>query len=638
MAKKLTIQDMQQLAENRGGRCLSDVYVNAHSELLWQCAEGHEWMAVPNRIQQGAGCPKCSGNARLTIQEMHRLAESRGGKCLSGTYVNNSTPLLWQCREGHQWKATPGNIGAGHWCPTCAGKSKPSMHHIQRIANERGGKCLSHDYVNTSTLMEWQCFDGHQWKANWNSISQGTWCPTCSTGLGERICREYFSQLLGASFPKARPKWLVNKRGNRMELDGYCAALCIAFEYQGEQHYSTRVHFLHNIDFDLLRRQEDDALKSSLCAQRRITLIAVPQIPTRLPLDQVRGLIKEQLVAKGITLPQDFDSRDVDLNRAYRTSGSREALNYLREIAAKHGGKCLSDTYVNSQSKLLWQCAKGHQWKATPNAIQQGSWCPQCGGSVRRTLEGMQKIAAAKGGKCLSTAYLNGRTKLLWQCARGHHWKATPGHVVSGRWCPRCGASKRGLSRRLGLPAMQTIAASRGGRCLSDEYADNRTRLVWECAKGHQWKAMPDSVKSGTWCPECAGLAKKTIEDMKNLAAQRKGECLSGVYKNNRTKLLWQCQTGHQWQATPHHIMNGTWCPVCGHARGGPKRLSIEEMKAIAVSRGGRCLSDEYVNAHAHLFWRCQEGHQWKATPGHIKRGEWCPVCSKDKHREESTP
>jgi len=44
---------------------------------------------------------------KLTIKEMQEIAESRGGKCLSKEYVNNYTKLKWQCDEGHTWKATP---------------------------------------------------------------------------------------------------------------------------------------------------------------------------------------------------------------------------------------------------------------------------------------------------------------------------------------------------------------------------------------------------------------------------------------------------------------------------------------------------------------------------------------------------
>jgi len=215
MSKKLTIEAVQQLAESRGGRCLSDIYVDAHSELTWQCGRGHQWMATPTHIQRGRWCPKCGGSTILTIEEMQHLAESRQGKCLSDIYVNAQTPLIWQCAAGHRWKAAPSSVKTGSWCPTCARKSKPSMDDIQRLARERGGRLLSQNYTNEQTLLDWECIEGHQWKAAWNNIQQGQWCPRCSARLGERICREFFSQLLGDPFPKTRPQWLINKRGNR---------------------------------------------------------------------------------------------------------------------------------------------------------------------------------------------------------------------------------------------------------------------------------------------------------------------------------------------------------------------------------------------------------------------------------------
>jgi len=439
---KLTIEDMHRLAETRGGRCLSDVYVNTHTLLQWECKEGHRWQNTHANVGRGQWCPHCAGLAELTIQEMRSLAESRGGRCLSDVYVNTHTPLLWECRARHRWEAQPSSVKGSSWCPVCAGHTSPSMNDINRLANERGGKCLSRDYKDSQSPLEWECIEGHQWKATWNNIRRGKWCPTCSAGLGERICREFFSQLFRCPFPKSRPEWLVNKAGNRMELDGYSATLRIAFEHQGKQHYDTDSHFF-GIEKDLSRRQEDDTLKSDLCTQKGIALVAVPQIPDLLPLDQVRAFIKEALAANGIPLPQDFITRDVDLNRAYRTPGSRELLDHLRAIATEHGGKCLSTSYVNSITKLKWECAKGHQWTATPNGVQQGAWCPECG------------------------------------------------------------AAKRGHAQRLGLPEMQAIAASRGGRCLSDEYVNSKTHLLWRCKEGHEWKASPDNIKRGKWCPIC---------------------------------------------------------------------------------------------------------------------------------------
>jgi hypothetical protein len=413
---------------------------------LWECAKGHQWTASPSTIQQGKWCLKCSGSAKSTIQEMHRLAESRGGRCLSDTYVNNRAPLLWECQEGHRWRANARNIGIGRWC------------------------------------------------------------PTCSIGLGERICREFFSQLLGDSFPKSRPEWLVNRAGNRMELDGYCAALGIAFEHQGEQHYSKEHYFRTRADVSQRETLDvNDAIKAELCAQKGITLIHVPELPNRLPIEQVRAFIKEQLSIKVVPLPPDFDTREVDFNKAYRTSGSEEILNRLRTIATESGGQCLSTSYVSAKKKLLFQCARGHKWEATSGNIQTGYWCPFCAGNIRKTTGEMKAIAAARGGKCLSEQYTNGHSKLLWECALGHQWMAQPASIDhGGTWCPECARSMQSRDMRLGLPEMQAIAAARGGKCLSDEYVNSRTHLLWQCKQGHQWRAVPGSVKGEAWCPVCA--------------------------------------------------------------------------------------------------------------------------------------
>jgi hypothetical protein len=55
---------------------------------------------------------------------MHQIAEERGGKCLSATYVDSTKDLEWECKEGHQWPATPSNIKAGKWCKACSYKKQ----------------------------------------------------------------------------------------------------------------------------------------------------------------------------------------------------------------------------------------------------------------------------------------------------------------------------------------------------------------------------------------------------------------------------------------------------------------------------------------------------------------------------------
>ena len=96
------------------------------------------------------------------IKQMYQLAKRRGGKCLSKAYINNSTKLLWQCEQGHQWEAKPNNIKTGYWCPYCAGNAKGTLEDMQQLAKDHGGKCLSKEYINTSTKLLWECKQGHQ--------------------------------------------------------------------------------------------------------------------------------------------------------------------------------------------------------------------------------------------------------------------------------------------------------------------------------------------------------------------------------------------------------------------------------------------------------------------------------------------
>ncbi len=56
----------------------------------------------------------------------------------------------------------------------------------------------------------------------------------------------------------------------------------------------------------------------------------------------------------------------------------RDHMAAIRAIAESHGGECLSPQYVDSQTKLRFRCARGHEWEARPNAIKQGKWCRIC--------------------------------------------------------------------------------------------------------------------------------------------------------------------------------------------------------------------------------------------------------------------
>jgi hypothetical protein len=91
--------------------------------------------------------------------------------------------------------------------------------------------------------------------------------------IAESQVRRVFERVLGEKFPKRRPRWLIFD-GSRLELDGYCRNLNLAFEYQGEYHYA----FVepHHRDKTLESVQTVDAVKLDLCKARGVNLICVP--------------------------------------------------------------------------------------------------------------------------------------------------------------------------------------------------------------------------------------------------------------------------------------------------------------------------------------------------------------------------
>lgn len=67
---------------------------------------------------------------RLTLDSAKVTAEQRGGHCLSETYINSGEKLVWQCQQDHTWEATLENVKYNQrWCPTCAGNQPRRDSH-----------------------------------------------------------------------------------------------------------------------------------------------------------------------------------------------------------------------------------------------------------------------------------------------------------------------------------------------------------------------------------------------------------------------------------------------------------------------------------------------------------------------------
>jgi hypothetical protein len=448
----------------------------------------------------------------IMVNRLSAIVLLNGGTFNADEYINKRSKIKFSCAIKHEWVTQAQSVINGSWCRICwetngAGKHfqlRDGLAQAKKIALERGGVCISENYERTTSKMGWQCANGHIWKSTLSDIKKGTWCPDCANGVRERMVRHYFELITCLKFPKARPSWLLNSRGNRMELDGFCESFYLAFEHQGKQHYEEVPHFNRRAE-TLETRRLDDEEKRKKCKARGIRLI---EIPYTISLHTLPDWIYQEI--KGIDASLVKIAHKEVSKAKYVPSNE---LFELKSLAQGLGGDCLSTIFNGSDKKHLFLCGKGHKWEALASNVKLGTWCPICkpdriGDSNRKhTVQSMNALAAKKGGKFTSTDFKSVNNKYEWECSRGHRWLACPTDVTKGSWCESCTTIER--QEKL-LKEFQQLAQSRGGACLSKEYIDSYTKLKFCCSEGHEWLARPGNVKnSKAWCPQCAKLRHK---------------------------------------------------------------------------------------------------------------------------------
>ena len=271
----LSIEDAHVIAKSHGGKCLSTEYVRGkHEKLLWVCSEGHEFELAMAHARTGVWCRAC-GWGTHDIKYMDGIAKTHGGRCTGGNYENALSIMDFVCAEGHTWSTSATTVLQGSWCPVCAGVSKPTLESIKEFAIAKGGRCLSDVYINNKSPLLWECGEGHKWSACSNAIvNVGEWCPECyrSKYKQEDNFRVVMENVFGAKLPTRRPAWLTTEGGQTLEIDGFNEELMTGFEYQGQQHFWYIEYFHRKIE-NFHRRVELDKLKKNMLSERGVFML-----------------------------------------------------------------------------------------------------------------------------------------------------------------------------------------------------------------------------------------------------------------------------------------------------------------------------------------------------------------------------
>lgn len=252
-----------------------------------------------------------------------------------------------------------------------------------------------------------------------------------------------------------------------------------------------------------------------------------------------------------------------------------------------------NDVRAGSTDKVWWICSKGHEWKTEVRVrCQRNNDCPYCVGKY--VAKGENDIESQRpdlsrewdfeknGDYTPDKANINSKRMVGWICGRGHKWTASiEKRVTRNQGCPYC-------SGRVAIPGETDIATT-----------NPELMFMWDYDKNAEEEIFPENIKAHT-----------------------------------SIKTWWRCENNHSWKTNAAHIMRGRRCPYCSGKKVIPGENDLETLYPdIAAewhpTKNNKLKPFDIKPRHAKkVWWICQYGHEWRATPDHRVGGEGCPYCN----------
>jgi hypothetical protein len=294
----------------------------------------------------------------------------------------------------------------------------------------------------------------------------------------------------------------------------------------------------------------------------------------------------------------------------------------------------------HSKKKLEFICKFGHTWLCVVGDMTlKNLGCPYCSG--KRALAGFNdlatinpELAAQADGWDPSTVRPGSSTSRNWKCALGHIWSAPAKRRTRGEGCPVC-AGKRALAGFNDLATINPeLAAQADGWDPSTVTEKSGAIRSWKCRVGHTWSAQVAARSNGNGCPSCSGRMLVAGENdvasrCPNILEEVDGWDPTKIHAGSDKKVAWRCKFGHNFKASPKSRSKGSGCPVCS---GNEVRPGVNDLLTLNPNLARQVLIGDpsrlTVGSREKPTWKCDLGHEWKATVANRSKGQGCPACA----------
>lgn len=208
--------DYHEIAQGRNFKWMGPEVPNANTKTIWRCPKEHYWLSTYHDINSGRGCMRCADHAQKTPEDYRSLAESRNFKWIGPIVSRTYNKTWWICDNDHRWYTNYSSIQQGYICPYC-GRGKKTHRDYHILAGKRGFQWLGKKPSSVLDKTLWECENGHQWEARFDSIRRGSGCPFCA-GNARKLPKDYHLLAENRNF-----QWLgPSVRNNSLKTKWQC--------------------------------------------------------------------------------------------------------------------------------------------------------------------------------------------------------------------------------------------------------------------------------------------------------------------------------------------------------------------------------------------------------------------------------
>lgn len=524
--------------------------------------------------------------------------------------------VFFRCRRGHEWRTKAYHRKEGHGCPVCSSVEGGIIPGRTDLASNRPELLEEWDYGKNVYVPEnlglyskkkvwWRCRQGHSWQTEvFYRAVKGHGCPYCAG----QILLAGFNDL-ETIMPQLAAEWNQERNGSLKPSDVMPGT---------DQKVWWRCRRGHEWEAYIYSRKAGTGCP--YCSNQKL----------------LKGFNDLATTAPWLAAEWD-DARNGSLAPDMVTAGSCRSVH--------------------------WICREGHRWEASiaSRSGKQRKGCPFCAGVKvvrgRNDLESQAPEVAREWDQKRNedcdpeNVSVKSHRKAWWICPLGHSYQAKIANRANGDGCPYC-AGKKVLR---GFNDLKTVSPQlaaewnqeRNGSLTPEDVTRGSMRRVWWlCNRGHEWSATVCSRKR-SGCPYCSN--RKVLEGFNDLATvmpgiatewniQRNGDLEpTDVVFGSHKRVWWKCRRGHEWEATISSRSQGNGCPVCGYRedRHGVNN-GINDLRTLSPQlcsewdeeRNGDLRPEMFRQfSNREVWWKCAQGHHWRAKIQGRQRGTGCPYC-----------